>query len=93
MIHLEELVGGRRIWPAIKANAYGHGAELVARHLVSLGYDTLCVAHVTEGIAMNREDLIAIAVVRRAYSNGIRIHGDRVNHWVRWTGVYARWIP
>ena len=52
MARLQELVGDRRVWPAIKADAYGHGAELVARHLVSLGYDTLCVAHVSEGIAL-----------------------------------------
>ena len=49
---LKEEVGGRPMWPAIKANAYGHGVENVARHLVSLGYDTLCVAHVTEAIAL-----------------------------------------
>lgn len=40
------------LWPAIKANAYGHGAEIIARHLVSLGYKTLCVAHVTEAMEL-----------------------------------------
>ncbi len=45
---LQELAGGRPLWPAIKANAYGHGMVFVARHLVALGYDTLCVAHVSE---------------------------------------------
>src|SRR4029434_718166 len=47
---LQELVGHRPLWPAIKANAYGHGAEIVGRHLVRLGYNRLCVAHVTEAI-------------------------------------------
>ena len=47
---LQELVGHRLLWPAIKANAYGHGAELVGRHLVRLGYNQLCVAHVAEAI-------------------------------------------
>ena len=47
---LQELVGNRPLWPAIKANAYGHGAELVGRHLVHLGYNQLCVAHVAEAI-------------------------------------------
>ena len=47
---LQELVGKRPMWPAIKANAYGHGMAIIARHLVSLGYDTLCVAHVTEAV-------------------------------------------
>ena len=45
---LQDLVGHRRLWPAIKGNAYGHDAVLVARHLVALGYTTLCVAHVAE---------------------------------------------
>jgi ornithine carbamoyltransferase len=47
---LQELVGNCPMWPAIKANAYGRGAEIVARHLVGLGYDTLCVAHVEEAV-------------------------------------------
>ncbi len=45
---LQTLVGNRPLWPAIKANAYGHGAVAVARHLLALGYDTLCVAHAEE---------------------------------------------
>ena len=49
---LQELAGDRPLWPAIKANAYGHGLEIIARHLVSLGYDTLCLAHVTEALAL-----------------------------------------
>jgi alanine racemase len=49
---LQGLVGDRPLWPAIKANAYGHGLEIVARYLVELGYDTLCVAHVNEAISL-----------------------------------------
>ncbi|HBE91664.1 MAG TPA: alanine racemase [Gammaproteobacteria bacterium] len=49
---LQELAGTRPMWPAIKANAYGHGIEIIARHLLKLGYDTLCVAHVTEAIEL-----------------------------------------
>ena len=45
---LQGLVGDRPMWPAIKANAYGHGMEIIARHLVTTGYKTLCVAHVSE---------------------------------------------
>ena len=47
---LQELVGNRPLWPAIKANAYGHGAAIVGHHLVHLGYNRLCVAHVAEAI-------------------------------------------
>ena len=49
---LQELANGRPLWPAIKANAYGHGMTLIARLLVEHGCDTLCVAHVTEAIAL-----------------------------------------
>lgn len=57
-IHLDRLThnmeiiatqaGSRPIFPAIKANAYGHDATLVGKHLVKLGYTTLCVAHISE---------------------------------------------
>lgn len=50
---LQGLVGWRPLWPAIKANAYGHGAQIIARHLVSIGYDTLCVAHAPEATALS----------------------------------------
>lgn len=49
---LQSAVGDRPMWPAIKANAYGHGAELVARELVAGGYKRLCVAHVNEAVAL-----------------------------------------
>jgi len=49
---LQQLVGKRPMWPAVKANGYGHGIEIIARHLMKLGYDTLCVAHITEAITL-----------------------------------------
>ena len=61
---LRELAGDRPLWPAIKANAYGHGVEIVARHLIALGIDTLCVAHVSEAIALQQ------AGTRRSWCHG-----------------------
>ncbi|MEN8176393.1 MAG: alanine racemase [Pseudomonadota bacterium] len=49
---LRGLAGRRPAWPAIKANAYGHGLIPVARHLAGLGCDQLCVAHVSEAEAL-----------------------------------------
>jgi alanine racemase len=49
---LHELAGERPMWPVIKANAYGHGATIVARHLMALDYDTLCVAHAFEAVEL-----------------------------------------
>jgi alanine racemase len=63
---LDELVGGRPLWPCIKANAYGHGAEIVAREVVSLGYDTLCVAHACEAVELRELGLDARLVLLSA---------------------------
>jgi alanine racemase len=49
---LRELCGGRPVWPAVKANAYGHGAVPIARELVARGCDTLCVAHPGEALEL-----------------------------------------
>ncbi|MCB1740346.1 MAG: alanine racemase [Gammaproteobacteria bacterium] len=49
---LQRQAGGVPLWPAIKANAYGHDALLVARHLLTLGIDTLCVARVEEALGL-----------------------------------------
>lgn len=42
------------LMPAIKANAYGHGAVLVGRELNRLGIKSFCVASVSEGIELRR---------------------------------------
>lgn len=49
---LQASVGPRPLWPCIKANAYGHGAEIIARHLLELGYDTFGVADISEALAL-----------------------------------------
>jgi alanine racemase len=49
---LQDLAGGAEVWPVLKANAYGHGAVLVARHLAGQGCDTLCVAHPGEAVEL-----------------------------------------
>ncbi len=49
MAVLQAAVGSRvKLYPALKANAYGHGASLVASVMADLGYTAACVAHVRE---------------------------------------------
>lgn len=60
---LQRLVGNRPLWPAVKANAYGHGAEIIGRHLVSIGYSTLCVANITEAIELIEQDIHAHFII------------------------------
>lgn len=63
---LQGLVGQRRLWPAIKANAYGHDAVLVGRHLVNLGFTTLCVAHAAEAARLLEAGVQATFIVLSA---------------------------
>jgi len=63
MALLKRLVRTRSLWPAIKANAYGHGSEIIARHLITLGYSTLCVAHVSEALELVEKGLEARFII------------------------------
>jgi len=63
---LQQLAGNRPLWPAIKANAYGHGAEVIGSHLISLGYKTLCVAHSFEAAELADAGLKATFIVLSA---------------------------
>ena len=76
---LAELAQGRPLWPCIKANAYGHGAEIVARHLVASGHDTLCVAHASEALELREAGIDARLVLLSAalpdHSEAVVEHG------------------
>jgi alanine racemase len=63
---LGRLADGRPLWPAIKANAYGHGAVLVAEAIVREGHDTLCVAHVGEAAELRDAGIEARLLVLSA---------------------------
>lgn len=45
------------LMPAVKANAYGHGASLIARELQHMGISAFCVATVTEGAELRRSGI------------------------------------
>lgn len=60
---LREQAGARPLWPVIKGDAYGHGAVVVARHLLSLGYDTFGVADVDEAAALRSAGIAATLVI------------------------------
>ena len=50
---------GVKIMPAVKANAYGHGAIQVSRACLDAGADVLCVARVEEGIELREAGIDA----------------------------------
>jgi alanine racemase len=58
------------LMPVVKADAYGHGAAQVARHLVSLGAERLAVAYVEEAIALRTAGIGVPLVVLAGFGQG-----------------------
>lgn len=56
--YLQSLLPGRcALAPVVKANAYGHGAGLVAGALSAMGIRSFCVACVSEGAELRRQHI------------------------------------
>ena len=51
------LAPGQRLMPALKADAYGHGAALIAGELQKMGIDAFCVACAAEGVELRRNGI------------------------------------
>ena len=49
---LRTAAGNAELWAVVKADAYGHGAEDVARAALGAGAAALCVATLEEGVAL-----------------------------------------
>jgi alanine racemase len=58
------------IMPVVKADAYGHGAARVGRHLEGLGAERLAVAYVEEGVALRAAGVRVPIVVLAAFGAG-----------------------
>jgi alanine racemase len=48
------VLGGAQVWAVVKANAYGHGASDIAGAALGAGASALCVATVSEALALRR---------------------------------------
>jgi alanine racemase len=65
------LAGSAEILAVVKANAYGHGAVLVAQALEALGVRFLAVALVEEGVELRRAGVrVPILVLGGSYEGG-----------------------
>ena len=53
----KSLPQGCRLMPAVKADAYGHGAVLIARQLNGLGVKAFCVASAAEGAELRKNGI------------------------------------
>jgi alanine racemase len=61
---------GRPVMPVVKADAYGHGAARVSRHLVALGAPMLAVAYAEEGAVLRSAGVRAPIVVLAGIAPG-----------------------
>ncbi|EOT24596.1 alanine racemase [Eubacterium sp. 14-2] len=79
------------LMPAVKANAYGHGALPVSRALQQQGVNSFCVASVSEGIELRRGGITGEILVL-AYTHPGQF-GDLITYGLTQTvvdGNYAR---
>lgn len=64
-----------KIMAAVKANAYGHGAILVAKHLQECGVTHFCVASVQEGIDLRlagiKGDILILSYTPKDYLDSL----------------------
>lgn len=67
-----EALAGRPVMPVVKADAYGHGAATVGRHLEALGAPLLAVAYVEEGIALRHAGVAVPIVVLAGFTRAQR---------------------
>lgn len=51
------------LMPVVKANAYGHGAALIARELNAMGIRSFCVACVSEGVKLRQQNIVGEILV------------------------------
>ena len=59
-----------RVWPVLKADAYGHGSPAVARTLERAGADGFCVALLEEGVELREAGIVLpILVMGGHYGN------------------------
>jgi alanine racemase len=61
---------GRPVMPVVKADAYGHGADVVGRRLEALGAPMLAVAYPEEGAALREAGVAVPVVVLAGFSAG-----------------------
>lgn len=51
------LPAGCKLMPAVKANAYGHGAVIISKALADRGIKSFCVASIMEGIELRKNGI------------------------------------
>ena len=59
VVALKSVLGATALCGVVKANAYGHGVELVAPGVLAAGADSLAVATVDEGVELREAGVTA----------------------------------
>ncbi len=74
LLQVRKIASGNRILAVLKANAYGHGAVLIAKTLEDAGVDFLGVSLVEEGVELRQAGIGSdILVLGGAYSDYAQI--------------------
>ncbi|MEM5948748.1 alanine racemase [Spirochaetia bacterium 38H-sp] len=63
LARINAIAQGRKILPAVKANAYGHGAVEIAKHLEKQGISSLAVATLEEAMELRESGLKSDIVI------------------------------
>ncbi len=75
---LQQLAGKAKMFPAVKADAYGHGAYQVVKKCLEAGYETFCVAHLEEAMDLIQSGLKARFLIMTPFLP--EYAGDIVHH-------------
>ncbi len=60
---IRSMIGERQLMAVVKANAYGHGATLIAPYLLQAGVDRLAVASLGEALELRQQGITAPILV------------------------------
>lgn len=75
---LRRQVGGKEVWPVVKADAYGHGAVEVARALAAERIAGFCVATASEGRELRHAGIERPILVLSGVASGSAGDGGRI---------------
>lgn len=59
----QQLQAGTELWAVVKANAYGHGAQPIAREALAAGAAGVCVATLMEGVELRSAGILGPVLI------------------------------
>ncbi|MDX2273081.1 MAG: alanine racemase [Cyanobacteriota bacterium] len=69
----QQLRADTQIWAVVKANAYGHGVQIIAPTAIAAGAEGVCVATLAEGMELRQQGLTASILVLGALNTELEV--------------------